>query len=219
VKSIRPPKIIRETHSNDFTAILKRLWETVPSLLIAAFVDAEGECVDHVSSLDPYEAKINAAEVLAALGVLLSSKQKLASGEPHTLEIIGDLRELWVRRIDDTYSLVAVAFAGGDRMRLKKAIARAVREFRYEAGTAPPQWEPPVDLIQVETRPATGWQFAPVAFIEEGIWIAVTDVLGRWIESAQFAERDKICFRVRTEQGVELTLVYDPEADQWISRL
>jgi predicted regulator of Ras-like GTPase activity (Roadblock/LC7/MglB family) len=219
VKSIRPPNIIRETVSSDFTTILKRLWETAPTVLVAAFIDAEGECVDHVSSLDPYEAKVNAAEISSVIGALLSNKDGLASGEPHTLEIVGETRELWARRIDDTYTLVAVVFSGGDRMRLKKAMARAVREFRYEAGTAPPPWEPPADLVQVETRPATGWQYAPSAFFEEGIWIAVTDVLGRWVEPAQYTERDKICFRVRTEQGVELTLVYDPEANQWISQL
>jgi hypothetical protein len=112
-----------------------------------------------------------------------------------------------------------MVFSGSDRSRLKKVIARAVREFRYEAGTSPPTWEPPADLVQVETRSATGWQYAPTAFCEEGIWVEITDVLGRWVEPAQYAERDKVCFRIRTEQGVELTLVHDPQADQWISRL
>jgi predicted regulator of Ras-like GTPase activity (Roadblock/LC7/MglB family) len=219
VKSIRPPNIIRENHSSDFTAILRRIWETIPTVLVAAFVDAEGECVDYVSSLDPYEAKVNAADISSVMGALLDSKGKLGMGEPHTLEVSGDERELWARRIDDTYALVTVVFAGGDRLHLKKAMARAVREFRYEAGTSPPDWEPPADLIQVETRPATGWQYAPSAFYEEGIWFAVTDVLGRWVEPGQYSEQEKTCFRIRTEQGVELTLVYDPEADQWISRL
>lgn len=219
MKSIRPPNIIRETNSSDFTAILRRIWETIPSVLVAAFVDVEGECVDYVSSLDPYEAKINAAEISSVVGILLGDQNKLALGEPHTLEIVGDVRELWARRIDDNYSLVTVVFSGVDRTRLKKAMARAVREFRGEAGTAPPAWEPPGDLIQVETRQATGWQYAPSAFLEEGIWIAITDVLGRWVEPAQYTERDKVCFRVRTEQGIELTLVYDQQANQWISRL
>jgi predicted regulator of Ras-like GTPase activity (Roadblock/LC7/MglB family) len=186
---------------------------------VAAFVDTEGECVDYVSSLDPYEAKVNAAEISSVVGTLLGYKDKLALGEPNTLEIVGDVRELWARRIDDNYALVTVVFSGGDRTRLKKAMARAVREFRYEAGTAPPPWEPPADLILVETRLATGWLYAPNAFYEEGIWIAITDVLGRWVEPAQYAERDKVCFRVRTERGIELTLVYDQEANQWISRL
>jgi predicted regulator of Ras-like GTPase activity (Roadblock/LC7/MglB family) len=219
VKSIRPPNIIRETNSSDFTAILRRIWETIPTVLVAAFVDKEGECVDYVSSLEPFEAKVNAAEISSVLGALLDSKDTLGLGEPHTLEVTGELRELWARRIDDNYALVTVVFSGGDRLHLKKAMARAVREFRYEAGTAPPHWEPPADLIQVETRAATGWQYAPTAFYEEGIWIAVKDVLGRWVEPAQYSERDKVCFRIRTEQGVELTLVHDPEADQWISRL
>jgi hypothetical protein len=101
---------------------------------------------------------------------------------------------------------------------MKRALLRAVGEFRDEVGIARPVWEPQKDVIQVETRSATGWQYAPIAFVEGARRVVISDVIGRWISPAEFQAQEKVCFRIRTEFGEELTLVHNPETDEWIFR-
>jgi hypothetical protein len=67
----------------------------------------------------------------------------------------------------------------------------------------------------VLVRSAIGWEYAPAAFSEGGIRVAVSDVLGRWTEPSGVQGDDIVCFRVRTQDGQELTLVHDPGGDGW----
>jgi hypothetical protein len=40
-------------------------------------------------------------------------------------------------------------------------------------------------------------------------------VLGKWVETGGAAGGSLCCFRVRTEEGVELTLAHDLSRDRW----
>jgi hypothetical protein len=97
--------------------------------------------------------------------------------------------------------------------RLLGGIEHTVTELRDESGIGVPSWEPSVDSVIVEVREAIGWPYAPAAFHDRGKRIGIADVLGRWIEGAGSAGR--LCFRVRTETGEELTLVHDRAFDRW----
>ncbi len=218
MKKRRPPEAKRDMEVSEFTLILRRFWTAIPTALVAAFVDQEGECIDYVSCLEPYEARVNAAQIMSIVGTTFSLRDRHQFGEPHTIEVTTDDRELWARRINQEYTMVAVAFQGVDQSRMKRALVRTVHEFRDEVGIARPVWEPREDIIQVETRSATGWQYAPVAFVEDGKRVTISDVIGRWITPAELQAQDKVCFRIRTEFGEELTLVHDPDLDEWIFR-
>jgi len=63
-------------------------------------------------------------------------------------------------------------------------------------------------------REAVGWAYAPAAFSDQGVRVFVSDVLGRWTEAVGNGD-EIVCFRVRTEEGQELTLVHDPRLDGW----
>ncbi|MBN1652555.1 MAG: hypothetical protein JXA30_02145 [Deltaproteobacteria bacterium] len=217
MKEKRPPEFERDMQTSEFTLILRRFWTAIPTVVVAAFVDQEGECIDCVSSVEPYEARVHAAQIMSIVGTTFSLREKHRFGEPHTIEVATSEKELWARRINDEYTMVAVAYQGEKRSRMKRALLRAVREFRDEVNITRPPWEPPADIIQVETRSATGWQYAPVAFTEEGTRVAISDVFGRWIKSSDIAGQDKVCFRIRTEFGEEMTLMHDPRSDEWIS--
>jgi hypothetical protein len=69
--------------------------------------------------------------------------------------------------------------------------------------------------LEVTVRSAVGWPYAPLAFNQEGVRIGISDVLGRWVEADEAATHEVVCFRVRTEEGQELTLVHDPAGDGW----
>jgi predicted regulator of Ras-like GTPase activity (Roadblock/LC7/MglB family) len=214
----RRPEVKRDIETTEFTNILRRFWATIPTVVVAAFVDQEGECVDYVSSVEPYEARVNAAQVVSILGTTLSLRDKLGFGETHTLEVIGSEKELWARRIDNEYTMIVVANPGIETTLMKRALVRTVHEFRDEVNIARPAWEPAGDSTLVETRSATAWQYAPVSFTTDGVRVVISDVIGRWEESDEIGSHKKVCFRIRTKFGEEHTLVHDPKNDEWILR-
>lgn len=215
----RPPEAERDQAESAFTPILRAAWTAIPHALAVAFVDVEGECIDYVSSIDPFEAKVCGAHALVLLDLLSSSRKKLASGLPVLVEVVGSERELWARRITEDYTLVAVLLPGCDRAQVRSLLLHAINDFRREVGLATPRWEPVRSPLEVTVRKAVGWPYAPSAYSEGGTTVGITDVIGRWTEPGGIGGDVLVCFRVRTEDGQELTLVHDPDAEGWDVRL
>jgi hypothetical protein len=210
----RPPEAERDQLESSFTPILRRMWDATPALLSAAFVDFEGECIDYVSALSPFEAKVCGAHARVLMDNLGAARCKLGLTEPVLLLIGAAERELWARRVSDEYLLTAVLQPGTDHGQVAAMLASAGREFRDEVGVPTPPWEPRSVGLEVIVRAAVGWPYAPAAYSQEGVRIRVTDVLGRWVEPSERGD-ELVCFRVRTEEGQELTLVHDPDGDGW----
>lgn len=209
----RPPEAKRDELESAFTPILRRILQTLPTALCAVFVDTEGECIDYASSIDPFEAKVSGAHALMLVDGLRARQRKLGLHEPYALAIAGTEREIWARRITDDYMLVVVALPGAEATQMWTVLAAAAGEFRAEVGATAAPWEPTTRL-EVVVRAAVGWPYAPAAFSQHGVRVTVTDVLGRWTEPGD-GDEELSCFRVRTEDGQELTLVHDPNADGW----
>jgi hypothetical protein len=210
----RPPEAERDLLETAFTPILRRVWDALPFALAAVFVDLEGECIDYVSSLDPFEAKVGGAHAQMLVDSLRASRAKLGLSEPIALTICGAARELWARRVSEECLLVVIALPGGEPTQIQGLLSRASREFRTEVGLPPPAWEPSANVLEVLVRDAVGWKYAPAAFSEQGVRVYISDVLGRWTEAVGNGD-EIVCFRVRTEEGQELTLVHDPRLDGW----
>lgn len=208
----------RDLAESAFTPILRRLWDQLDSLVAAAFVDLEGECIDYISRLDPFEAKVTAAHMHMLLGAIAASWTKLGAGEPYVLEIEAAQRAVCVRRIGGEYLLVVVLEGEGDFTVRDDAITLACAEFRGEVGLRPPVWEAAQHRLSVRVRPATGWEYAPQGYSDGGVRVMITDVLGRWTEPGGILGEDLVCFRVRTAEGREITLVHDPDGKGWIVR-
>lgn len=208
----------RDQADSAFTPILRRLWKQLPSLQAAAFVDIEGECIDYISRIDPFEAKVAAAHMHMLLGVLAESFHKLDAGPTFSIEIDAADREVWVQRVGDEYVLVVMFAAGSERSHREGAIGLACAEFRAEVGMRPPPWEASRQRLSVRVRPATGWTYAPETYSDGAVRVTITDVIGRWTEIGGALGDELVCFRVRTEEGRELTLVHDPDGDGWVAR-
>jgi len=215
----RAPEGPRDELETAFTPILRRVWTEVPSVLSTAFVDHEGECIDYVSSLDAFEAKVSAAHATMLFDQLRTRQHKLGFAEPVALMIGATQRELWARRVTDEHLLVAISGYGAEAAGIWPALERAAAEFRREVGAELPAWEPSPPL-EVVVRAAVGWPYAPAAFTEEGgVRVMVSDVLGRWTEHPEApGVEERTCFRVRTDDGRELTLVHDPARPGWMVR-
>lgn len=213
--SSQPPEAARDQDASAFTPILRRVWSSTPSVLAAAFADMLGECIDYVSSLEPFDAKVSAAHALIVTSRLMESAEKLGGGAPVLLEIAADNREIWARRVTDEYVLVVVTEAAADRVVVRQAITRAVRELRDEAGASTPVWDTATGGLTVEVRSAVGWAYAPAAYHDGKARVGIAAVMGRWLEAADDSDARRVCFRVRNERNEELTLVHDPDTDAW----
>jgi len=214
----KPPEATRDQEATGFTPILRTVWSATPSVVAVAFADMMGECVDYVSSLDPFDAKVSAAHALIVISRLLESGEKLGGGAPVMLEIAADEREIWARRVSEEYVLVVVTDAGADRVLVRQAIGRAVVALRDEGGISVPTWDLPLSVLQVEVRTAVGWAYAPSAYHENGSRVPIAAVIGRWLDDPDAAAVRSVCFRVRNHRNEELTLVHDPSSDQWQRR-
>jgi hypothetical protein len=200
---------VRDQDENAFTAILRRLFWAVPAMISAVFVDMEGECIDYVTSDDPFEAKVSGAHMHMLLGMLRGA---------YAFELVTSRREVWVRRLSDDYLVVVTLARGFDRGELRDAIALAGREFREEVGIDAPHWEKDARL-SVRVRTSPGWTYAPEGFSVGGERVAIAAVLGRWTEPPPdpnaVGAQLLVCFRVRTPDGQELTLAHDETAEAW----
>jgi predicted regulator of Ras-like GTPase activity (Roadblock/LC7/MglB family) len=205
---------IRDQTENAFTSMLRRLYGAIPALLAAVLVDMEGECIDCVAAIDPFEAKVYGAHMHMLMERLRSTRLQHNAGDTYAFELVADSREVWVRRLGDDYVLVAILAHGFDYTQLEDAMARVAREFRAEVGIAPPSWEGREPLT-VRLRTSHGWNYAPEGFSMRGERFAISAVLGRWLEHSSAAGPTLVCFRVRTDQGQELTLMHDERTEVW----
>lgn len=197
----------RDIEESAFTPILRALMQSDPSLRVAVFLDAEGECVDYVSLVDPFDAKVFAAQML----VVMMQLRGKSGGEPRSMHVHTNQHDLLVRRIGDGYALF-IAFDGPVISEaLRESMDLAVRALREEGGIERPHWEPALGSVHVELRESTaGWSYAPVAFWTEGERVAVSDVLGRWR-----TEHDGLCFLIRTASGREMVLEHRLCEELW----
>jgi hypothetical protein len=213
------PEAPRDQLETTFTPMLRRAFEALPAMLAIAFVDKEGECIDYVSAIDPYDIKVSAAHAFILVDGLVVRAEKLGLSFPFALELAAEQRSLCVRRMCEEYVAVALVAPDADRSKLEHLMGELSREFRSEAGIEAPPWDRSRGL-EVIVRSAVGWDYAPQELRDGGLRVAVTDVLGRWTEpmSEEGGQDEVVCFRVRTQDGQEITLVHDPSGDGWLVR-
>jgi predicted regulator of Ras-like GTPase activity (Roadblock/LC7/MglB family) len=206
------PESERDQTESAFTPCLRRLWLSSRNVLAVVFVDGEGEAVDYCASIPPYDAKVLGAHMLIVLQRVVAGVEKIGFGTPNELEILGAERDILLRRVSNDYALIVSASTGGlDRVVLA-GIEKCVDELRREAAIDVPAWEPHAEPLDVFVREAVGWEYAPAVVHLDGEWTEVADVLGRWVDDQQSR---RVCFRVRTRGGIELTLAHDAEIDRW----
>jgi predicted regulator of Ras-like GTPase activity (Roadblock/LC7/MglB family) len=218
--SQRPERVEapRDQAESSFADVLRRVWRASPGVLAAVFVDDEGECVDYCSGIDPFEAKVAGAQMRVVADTVGQGVPRLGGGEMYSLEVYGTEREIVARRIDAQYLLVVVAQTSTLDVKVFDRIEAAVADLRTEVAVPAPAWDPQSAPLRVELRRAVAWGYAPVAFHERGRRIAVGGVLGWWSEPGGAAGGELSCFRVQTEEGVELTLAHDVSRDRWLRR-
>lgn len=203
----------RDQAESAFTPILRRLLHRTTGVLAVCFVDEEGETVDYCAALPPYDTKVTGAHLRVVISDLSARLARLGAGESWLVHVGSEARDLVARRLSEEYMLVVVTKPRAVTKRLLGGIEQAVGELRREAAIPVPHWEPSAFAVRVEVREAVGWPYAPAAFYDGVQRVAIAAVLGRWMEGS--GQRMRVCFRVRTENGEELTLAHDRAFDRW----
>lgn len=201
----------RDLSETAFTPVLRTVLHCHQCVLGVVFVDGEGECVDCVSSMDPFEIKLAGAQWHHTLSQL--SPQLERGGAVHSVFVATEERCFVIRRVSDEYGLVVVTRTDVDLPAVAESLDGAVRAVRFEGGVQTPDWDPQGEAVRVVLRAAQGWAYAPAAYWEREERTDIDAVLGRWEEG-----QHRVCFRVRTSGGDEVTLIRHRDREEWVRK-
>jgi hypothetical protein len=182
-----------------------KLRESVSALSVA-LVDAEGETVDYEGLIDPFETRVAAAEWGLTLKMLKSTPGQTWANTAE-LNFRGRAKSFVVVPLIQGYALVLQLPRRCLRVS-HRALAEAVRAISAEAGLDVPEiWREFRErwtLVQIDSenrlrRPRAIWR--------AGRWRPL-EILGRVARDQ--LQRSETGYRVRLEDGAEITLVREP---------
>jgi predicted regulator of Ras-like GTPase activity (Roadblock/LC7/MglB family) len=206
--SVPAPPQARDQDSTGFTKHLDSLVRQVPEALCAVFVDAEGEAVDLATRIDPFDARITAAESAIVLHALRASREKLGEGALLEFRIEGVDRSLIIRIVSKGYDLVLLVSGSAISGRAAEMTAATALALLVEAGlSAPPSY---AVLRSVEQRPSRIGFVVPTAFEEQGVRRRVEAILGHRDDGDGHVK-----FLVRLDDGEELVVTHDRVLNRW----
>lgn len=195
----------RDQSLSEFSGALQKLCESVAALSVA-FVDPEGETVDYAGVVGPFETRVAAAEWGLILRTLKTTPS-LTWADTAELYFRGRNRSFVIITLTQGYALV-LELPVRSLCVSQRALLEAVRAISAEAGLILPgiwaavreHWA----RVDVETdrrlrRPRAIWR--------EGRWYAI-EIMGRVARDQ--LRRGESGYRVRLEDGAELTLVREP---------
>ena len=204
----------RENDASPFTPILFDFIARVPGAIGAVLVDRDGEAVNYAGRVDAYDVKLAGAHwqiVLQETGAL-SARRSL--GVPRVLAVRGERRSFIAHALPDGYALVLLLGRRAGFTAAARAFAVCERALANEAGWGAPARSASWFAAQV----VEGRTGRPTRILANSQEHAV-EVVGR---ITGLASREA-GWRVRLEQGAELTLIREPGghwyADEQVAQL
>lgn len=195
------PILARDNDETAFTAHLEALLRSLPEALCATFLDAEGETIDLATRVDPFDARIYAAELALPLASMRSAGKQLDVGPIRELRLVGEARSAVVRSVIDGCDVLLIIDGEAALGRAAYECERAADRLAEEAGM--PTRRP----LSVHPEGASGE--TPQAFLEDGRTRRVAAVLGA--PDATLTE----ALLVRTAEGDECVIARDPTTHRW----
>lgn len=181
----------RDVDATPFTPILAELLARLPGAYGAALVDGEGETVDYAGIATPFDVRVAAAHLqillrqVAEYGVL---------GSPRWMIVRGSRKSVIIHALPDGYALAVLLRRRAGFTASRRAFASCERALAKEAGWPEPEgraWYAVDVEVDARGRPTRVARDTAV------------EVLGA-VMGLPVRER---AFRVRTHDGIELTLV------------
>lgn len=203
----------RDTEPTAFTKILEDLVERVAGAFAAALVDSQGETVDYAGRGDPFTLRIAAAHLQIILRELAVMKPL---GEPRWFVVRAAHHSLAASALPDGYVLVLMLRPRAAFTVSTRALKCCTRALAEEAGWTLREMQLSDGVKQRSwffTRVETDRRGRPTHIGEKRTRV---EVIGA-VMGLSVRERG---FRVRTEEGSELTLVREPRqrwyADEFV---
>ena len=195
------PVAPRDTDATPFAAILSDLLARVVGSYAAALVDSEGETVDYAGLGDPFDVRVAAAH----LQLILQHVTRFGElGEPRWVVVRGARKSVAVAALPNGYAVALVLRPRAAFTISKRALTVCMRAISVEAG-----W---TDAERGRAREERSWFAVPVETDRRGrperigVGRVPVEVLGA-VMGLSVRERG---YRVRTQEGSELTLVREP---------
>ncbi len=198
---MRRPILARDNDETAFTPHLAALLEAMPEALCATFLDAEGETIDLATRIDPFDARVYAAELALPLASMRAAGRELGVGRIREMRLVGEARSAVVRNVTDGCDVLLIIDGDAALGRAAYECERAADHLATEAGG--PSRRPP------SMRPETASGMTPEAFLEDGRTRRVAAVLGA--PDATLTE----ALLVRTAEGDECVIARDPTTRRW----
>jgi hypothetical protein len=208
-RSQRPRTAPHDLRESAFASILADFVARVPGAQGVVLVDRDGETVDYAGRGDPYEMRLAAAH----LRIVLDQ----ATGQPslvgtRSLLVRAKRSSFSVHALPDGYALVVSLVRGAGFRGLTRAFPVCARLLAIEAGweAGPMSWHPVEVVVDARLAPravrfeAGGAARGGPRAANEARHELPLEVLGRY--RSTMPEHEK-AWRVRLENGVELTLV------------
>lgn len=196
---------VRDQEPSAFSQALQRLCDSTNALSVA-LVDSIGETVDYAGVLDPFETRVAAAEWGIVVDTLKStSSQNWA--ETAEFYYRGKKRSFAVFTLVQGYALVLELPAR--RLNVShRALVEAVRAISEEGGLEVPGAWAAVQERWTRVQVESDRHFRrPMAILRDGRWLRL-EILGRVARDQ--LRTSETGFRVRIEDGEEITLVREP---------
>jgi hypothetical protein len=187
-----------------FAAILDDFVRRVPGAFAAALVDREGETVDYVGSVDPFEIKVAAAEWRIAIE---QAREQPTFATIQSIILRGDRQSFFTYVLPDAYALVLALRRRGGFTPLTRPLAVCERALAIEADwprRVLPRWYPVGVQTDERRRPTL---VHATSGKSHGL-VVLGGVVG--------LRRKERGWRVRLDTGEEMTLVREP-GDFWYS--
>jgi hypothetical protein len=191
----------RDNEASSFAPILRDFISRVPGGVGAVLVDVDGEAVDYAGRVDTYDLKLAGAHWQIVLRELVDISGRFSLGMSRALAVRAERRSFLVHALPDGYALVLLLGRRAGFTAAARAFAVCERALATEAGWPiaghSGRW---FALHVIATRAGRPSR------IREGTAEQRVEALGRL---AGLAPREA-GWRVRLEQGAELTLVREP---------
>jgi len=191
----------RDQGASAISGILMRLCDASDAIA-AALVDASGETVDYAGHLEPFDARVMAAELRLLQSVLGRSRSRDLA-RTHELVIRAARQSFLLRALSEGYSLAVVLPRYAFRLS-RRALAEAEAELAVETALVPCVPADPGRWFRVEVRLAQSEAPRPEAVWLEGGWRPVT-IVGRL--QARDLGPGELGFLAQLGTGAELVLV------------
>lgn len=201
-----PREAGRDWNESSFTPHLRMLLGSQDHVLMVAFVDQEGECIDYCSTFDFDETKIMAAH---AHVIFKNTEQALKCGGVSELFVRTNLREIRVYpSLGHTFLVVCSLPDVNPLLVGNISFLGHALDLEMESISSTMRPRKPGEVF-VYCAKGQQWEFSPVCYYSESQLIWIQKVLGKE-ENA-----DEVFFQVRLQGDEEKTLRFIHDVQTW----